>query len=97
MLKEQLPYFFQLRSHFIDPIFQTFYSLQVKIYLSMWQRIHELIEQNPDHFETLEYGIEDGYQARMQNFNAREQLEQLELLAQGGKQWKGGMNRMETQ
>ncbi|KAG2180997.1 hypothetical protein INT43_008579 [Umbelopsis isabellina] len=89
MIKQQLPYFFQLRSHFIDPIFQAFYTLQVKIYLSMWQRIHELIEQNPDHFETLQYGIEDGFQSRMQNFNAREQLEQLDLLAQGGKQWKG--------
>lgn len=63
----------------------------------MWQRIHELIEQNPEHFETLQYGIEEGYQSRMQNFNAREQLEQLELLAQGGKQWKGGKKHMEKQ
>lgn len=90
MLKEQLPYFFQLRSHFIDPIFQTFYSLQVKIYLSMWQRIHQVVEENPGHFETIQYGIQDGYQARQQNFNAREVLEQTELLEKSGKSWRGG-------
>ena len=90
MLKEQLPYFFQLRSHFIDPIFQAFYNLQVKIYLSMWQRIHQIVEENPGHFETIEYGIQDGYQARQQNFNAREVLEQTELLEKSGKSWRGG-------
>jgi len=89
MLKEQLPYFFQLRSHFIDPIFQTFYNLQVKIYLSMWQRIHNMVEENPGHFETLQYSVQDGYQARQQSFNAREALEQLELLEKGGKAWRG--------
>ncbi|KAG2176568.1 hypothetical protein INT44_007231 [Umbelopsis vinacea] len=89
MLKEQLPYFLQLRSHFIDPIFQAFYNLQVKIYLSMWQRIHQVVEENPGHFETVQYGIQDGYQARQQNFNAREVLEQTELLEKSGKSWRG--------
>jgi amphiphysin len=91
MLKEQLPYFFQLRSHFIDPIFQAFYNVQIKIYLSMWQRIHQIVEENPDHFETIQYGIQDGYEARQQSFNAREALEHLELLEKNGKSWRGGM------
>jgi hypothetical protein len=59
----------------------------------MWQRIHNIIEENPSHFETVQYGIQDGYQARQQNFNARETLEQLELLQKGGKSWRGSMGK----
>jgi hypothetical protein len=56
----------------------------------MWQRIHQIVEENPGHFETIQYGIQDGYQARQQNFNAREVLEQTELLEKSGKSWRGG-------
>lgn len=55
----------------------------------MWQRIHNMVEENPGHFETLQYSVQDGYQARQQSFNAREALEQLELLEKGGKAWRG--------
>jgi hypothetical protein len=41
----------------------------------------------------VQYGIQDGYQARQQNFNARETLEQLELLQKGGKSWRGSMGK----
>ncbi|KAI8084920.1 uncharacterized protein BX664DRAFT_338110 [Halteromyces radiatus] len=95
MLKEQLPHFFQLQSHFIQPVFERYYAIQVKIYGMIYARYHELFNANLNHFITNQMGIEDGFNYRKSQHDVRAEMENMDLLKSGGKAWlaaSGGVN-----
>jgi amphiphysin len=92
ILKEDLPRIIQLRTQLVDPMFQEFYFLQCRIYGMLLARMQEVISTNGLHFETLTMGVEEGFEARLSQFNARTELEESGLLKQGGRAWLGGMN-----
>ncbi|KAI8084637.1 uncharacterized protein BX664DRAFT_337447 [Halteromyces radiatus] len=95
MLKQQLPQFFHLKAQFIVPVFERFYFLQCRIYGMIYARCHELLHANEQHFVTYEMGIEQGFQWREQQYSARSDLENMDLLKSGGKAWlkvSGGSN-----
>lgn len=94
MLKQQLPQFFQLKSQFIVPVFERFYFLQCRIYGMIYARCHELLHANEQHFITHEMGIEQGFQWREQQYSARSELENMDLLKSGGKAWLKGNSLM---
>jgi hypothetical protein len=52
--------------------------------------MQEVISTNGQHFETLTMGVEEGFNARLNQFNARTELEESGLLKQGGRAWLGG-------
>lgn len=56
-------------------------------------RLQEVISTNGAHFETLNMGVEEGFQERLRQFNARNELEESALLKQGGRAWLGGQCR----
>ncbi|KAI8344566.1 hypothetical protein BC941DRAFT_408985 [Chlamydoabsidia padenii] len=95
MLKEQLPHYFYLQSQFIQPVFEKFYQIQARIYGMIYARCHELLNANPQHFITHQYGIEDGFQYRKSQYDVRAEMENMDLLKSGGKAWlavSGGAN-----
>ncbi|ORX51347.1 hypothetical protein DM01DRAFT_320355 [Hesseltinella vesiculosa] len=95
MLKEQLPQYLQLQAALIQPITERLYFMQCRISGMIYARCHELLHANEQHFVTFEMGIQPGHQWRLQQDNARDQMENLDLLKSGGKAWlksSGGVN-----
>ncbi|CAO3597629.1 unnamed protein product [Absidia cylindrospora] len=95
MLKQQLPQFFHLKTQFIVPVYEHLFYLQCRIYGMIYARCHELLHANEQHFLTHEMGIEQGFQWREQQYSARSELENMDLLKSGGKAWlkvSGGSN-----
>jgi amphiphysin len=94
MLKEQLPHFFQLQAQFIQPVYENLYQIQARIYGIIYARCHELMNANPQHFITNQYGIEDGFQYRKSQYDVRAEMENMDLLKSGGKAWLAGKIRV---
>lgn len=95
MLKQELPRFFHMKAQFIEPVFNSLYFLQCKIYGMIYARCYELANANAEHFPTLNMPIEDGYNWRRSQRDARAEMENLDLLKSGGKAWlsvSGGQN-----
>ncbi|CAO3600560.1 unnamed protein product [Absidia cylindrospora] len=95
MLKDQLPHYFQLQAHFIEPVFENLYQIQARIFGIIYARCYELINANPQHFVTTQMGIEDGFQYRKSQYDVRAEMENMDLLKSGGKAWlaaSGGAN-----
>ncbi|KAI9299392.1 hypothetical protein BJ944DRAFT_172434 [Cunninghamella echinulata] len=90
MLKQQLPQFFQLKTQFITPVYERFYNLQSKIFGMIYARCYELLHANEQHFTTHQMGIEQGYQWRLQQYNARAEFENMDLLKSS--KWLKGNN-----
>ncbi|KAI8355060.1 hypothetical protein EDC96DRAFT_516162 [Choanephora cucurbitarum] len=95
MLKRELPYFFQLKLSFLEPVFEHLFNMQARIYGMIYARCYELLNQNLETFQTHTMGIEEGYQWRKGQRDARAEYENLDLLKSGGKAWlaaSGGAN-----
>jgi amphiphysin len=95
MLKSELPRFFQLKTSFIQPVFENLFNMQSRIYGMIYARCYELLNQNLDAFVTNTYGIEEGYNYRKSQRDVRSELENMDLLKSGGKAWlavSGGAN-----
>lgn len=95
MLKTELPKFFAMKSQFIQPVFDHLYFMQCKVYGMIYARCYELVNANQSHFTTHAMPIEAGYEWRKSQFDARAELENLDLLKSGGKAWlsvSGGAN-----
>ncbi|CDH55384.1 bar adaptor protein [Lichtheimia corymbifera JMRC:FSU:9682] len=95
MLKSELPKFFAMKAQFIQPVFDHLYFMQCKVYGMIYARCYELINANQSHFMTHAMPIEAGYEWRKSQFDARAELENLDLLKSGGKAWlsvSGGAN-----
>lgn len=95
MLKKELPFFFQLKTSFIQPVFEQLYNMQSRIYGMMYARCLELLNQNMETFITNTMGIEEGFNWRKQQRDVRSEFENMDLLKSGGKAWlavSGGAN-----
>ncbi|KAI7892875.1 uncharacterized protein EV154DRAFT_167315 [Mucor mucedo] len=95
MLKRELPVFFQLKSSFIQPVFEHLYNMQSRIYGTMYARCLELLNQNMEAFVTNTMGIEEGFNYRRGQRDVRSEFENMDLLKSGGKAWlavSGGAN-----
>ncbi|KAI8880255.1 BAR-domain-containing protein [Backusella circina FSU 941] len=95
MLKSELPKFFHLKSTFITPVFESLYNMQCRIYGMIYARCYELLNQNMGAFVSNTMGIEEGYNWRKTQRDARAELENTDLLKGGGKAWlaaSGGGN-----
>ncbi|CAO3673868.1 unnamed protein product [Umbelopsis vinacea] len=89
LLKEELPRILQLKSQVVDPMFQNFYFIQCRIYAMLLARMQEVISTNGAYFQTLNMGIEEGFNERSRQLNVRSELEESALLKQGGRAWLG--------
>ncbi|KAI8982010.1 hypothetical protein BDF20DRAFT_864514 [Mycotypha africana] len=87
MLKAELPQFFQLKTQFIQPVFESLFNMQSRIYGMIYARCYELLNQNLEAFTTNTMGIEEGYNYRKSQRDARGELENMDLLKNGGKAW----------
>ncbi|KAI8085405.1 hypothetical protein BDF21DRAFT_415094 [Thamnidium elegans] len=95
MLKSELPQFFQLKTNFIQPVFENLFNMQARIYGMIYARCYELLNQNMEAFVTNTMGIEEGYNWRRQQRDVRAEIENMDLLKSGGKAWlavSGGAN-----
>ncbi|KAI9351015.1 hypothetical protein BD770DRAFT_421212 [Pilaira anomala] len=95
MLKRELPLFFQLKTDFIQPVFEHLFNMQARIYGMIYARCYELLNQNMEAFMTNTMGIEEGYNCRKQQRDVRAEIENMDLLKSGGKAWlavSGGAN-----
>ncbi|CEP11068.1 hypothetical protein [Parasitella parasitica] len=95
MLKSELPRFFQLKSSFVQPVFENLFNMQARIYGMIYARCYELLNQNMEAFVTNTMGIEEGYNYRKSQRDVRAEFENLDLLKSGGKAWlsvSGGAN-----
>lgn len=95
MLKRELPQFFQLKTSFIQPVFENLYNMQSRIYGMIYARCLELLNQNMETFITNTMGIEEGYNWRKQQRDVRSEFENMDLLKSGGKAYlavSGGAN-----
>lgn len=90
LLKEELPRILQLQSQLVDPMFQNLYFIQCRIYAMLLARMQEVISTNGAYFQTLNMGVEEGFNERSRQFNPRSELEESGLLKQGGRAWLGG-------
>jgi amphiphysin len=90
LLKEELPRILQLKSQLVDPMFQNFYFIQCRIYAMLLARMQEVISTNGAYFQTLNMGVEEGFNERSRQLNVRSELEESGLLKQGGRAWLGG-------
>ncbi|GAN04304.1 hypothetical protein MAM1_0060c03764 [Mucor ambiguus] len=88
MLKDELVRFLDLSQEFIEPVFRQFYNIQSRVVGGFYSRLHEVIQHNGAVFPTLNMPIEDGFRARLKEFNAREELDQSELFKDGIKPWQ---------
>lgn len=89
-LKHELPIFFQLLSHLVQPILENLYHLQTKIYGMIYARCYELVTANQQHFVTQGMDIQGGYQWRLNHYNGQTEMENLDLLHAKGKAWLSG-------
>lgn len=90
MLKQELPRFFHLKAQLIEPVFESFYFMQCKIYGMIYARCYELVNANMQHFVTHAMSIEDGYNWRKSQRDVQMEMENLDLLKSGGKAWLKG-------
>lgn len=90
MLKDELARFLDLSQEFIEPVFRQFYNIQSRVVGGFYGRLHEVIQHNGAIFPTLNMPIEDGFRARLKEFNARQELDQSELFKGGIKPWQRG-------
>ncbi|KAG2195449.1 hypothetical protein INT47_000414, partial [Mucor saturninus] len=86
MLKNDLIRFLNLTQHFIEPVVQSFYEIQCRIYGGFYGRLHEVIQHNQNLFPTLSMPIQEGYTFRLSENNAILDLEETEIL-KGSKSW----------
>ncbi|KAF1799757.1 hypothetical protein FB192DRAFT_1139004 [Mucor lusitanicus] len=99
-LKEQLPAFFQMLIHLIQPIFEHMYNLQCKIYGMIYARCYELVTANEQYFVTHAMDLEAGYNWRKQQHDVQAEIQNMDLLKSGGKAWltvSGGTNKLSLQ
>lgn len=89
-LKEQLPAFFQMLIHLIQPIFEHMYNLQCKIYGMIYARCYELVTANEQYFVTHAMDLEAGYNWRKQQHDVQAEIQNMDLLKSGGKAWLTG-------
>ncbi|KAI8078265.1 uncharacterized protein B0P05DRAFT_579510 [Gilbertella persicaria] len=95
MLKTELPRFFEMKTAFFQPVFEHLFNMQARIYGIIYARCYELLNQNLETFQTHTMGIEEGFNWRKQQRDARAEYENLDLLKSGGKAWlavSGGAN-----
>lgn len=92
-LKQQLPTFFSLMFQLMQPIMESLYQLQSKIYGMIYARCYELINANEEYFVTHAMDIEAGYQWRKQQHDVQAEIENLDLLKSGGKAWLSGKEK----
>ncbi|KAI8883885.1 BAR-domain-containing protein [Backusella circina FSU 941] len=87
LLKDEFVQFLDLCQDLIEPVIQQFYNIQCKVVGGIYGRLHEVIQHNA--FPTIEAGIEEGYEMRLAEYNAREVLENTDLLKKGSaKPWE---------
>lgn len=87
LLKEEFVQFLDLCQDLIEPVVQQFYNIQSKIAGGIYGRLHEVIQRNANTFTTMEAGIEEGYEMRLAEYNAKDELENTDLLKKGSKPW----------
>ncbi|CAG8746675.1 34868_t:CDS:2 [Gigaspora margarita] len=75
MLKKELPLFFEYRVEFIEPIFECFYHMQLRIYGLLFEQFEQLAELGYFDFES---DIIDGFDKKI--VDAKEQLEDITLF-----------------
>ncbi|KAI8643904.1 BAR domain-containing protein [Parasitella parasitica] len=90
ILKDELAQFLDLAQAFIEPVFQKFYGIQHRMASGFYSRLYEVIQHNTAAFPTLNLPIENGFKARLDEFNAREELDKFELFQEGVKPWQQG-------
>ncbi|KAI8967214.1 hypothetical protein BDF20DRAFT_901227 [Mycotypha africana] len=89
MLKKELVVFIDLlRADFMGPVMERFYNAQCSAAAGIYGRLSEVIQQNEIVFSTLHMPIEEGYNLRLAEKNAREELDKLDLLKKGLKLWQ---------
>lgn len=86
MLKDDLIKFLNLTQFFIEPVVQSFYDIQCRIYGGFYGRLHEVIQHNQTLFPTLNVPIQEGYTSRLSENNVILDLEETEIL-KGSKSW----------
>ncbi|CAG8785881.1 9661_t:CDS:2, partial [Dentiscutata erythropus] len=75
LLKKELPLFFEYRVEFIEPIFECFYHMQLRIYGLLFEQFEQLAELGYFDFES---DIIDGFDKKI--VDAREQLDDITLF-----------------
>lgn len=90
ILKDDLIRFLDLSQDFIEPVFRQFYNIQTRVIGGFYGRLHEVIQHNAAIFPTLNMPIEEGFKTRLEEFNAREELDKSELFKSGIKPWQRG-------
>ncbi|CAG8714761.1 10087_t:CDS:2, partial [Cetraspora pellucida] len=78
MLKKELPLFFEYRVEFIEPIFECFYHMQLRIYGFLFEQFEQLAELGYFDFES---DIIDCFEKKIAD--AKEQLEDITLIKRG--------------
>ncbi|RUS34606.1 hypothetical protein BC938DRAFT_479518 [Jimgerdemannia flammicorona] len=73
-----MPVFFRLRVEFIDPIFQSFFFMQCRIYSLMMVRMQELTQSG--YFQSMDRGVVEGFQWRREKDPIQKVMEEMELL-----------------
>lgn len=76
--KTELPTFFRLRIEFIDPIFQSFFFMQCRIYGMILARMQDLTRSS--YFTSRDRGVIEGFQWRREKDPVHEKMEEMELL-----------------
>lgn len=79
-----------MKISFVQPIFDSLYNMQSRIYGMIYARCYELLNQNMEAFVSNTMGIEEGYSWRKMQRDARAELEETDLLKSGGKAWLAG-------
>ncbi|RHZ49707.1 hypothetical protein Glove_517g2 [Diversispora epigaea] len=82
LLKEELPIFFEYRSEFIEPVFETFYNIQLNIFTILLERLEQLIDNTGEYFD-IETDIIEGYERKRVEVDPK--IELLTVIKRGGK------------
>ncbi|CAG8720497.1 11499_t:CDS:2, partial [Ambispora leptoticha] len=80
LLKKELPQFFEYRTQFIEPIFEEFYHMQLKIYGLMLERMDRLVATG---YFDVNSNVIDGFDERRVDIQGK--LEALTLLGRRAK------------
>lgn len=76
-LKEDLPRFMQLATHFIDPLFHSFYYMQLNIYYLLLEKLHTFAEGRYDVSNVPGSQIQSDYEGK--RTDAWSQIEELNI------------------
>ncbi|OZJ06185.1 hypothetical protein BZG36_01003 [Bifiguratus adelaidae] len=82
LLKHDLPYLFHYKSQFIEPIFETFYFMQSRIFSLLLQRMDALVQSG--FFKTMDRPTVEAFEQIREETQVKETLEDLELLKSKG-------------